>query len=174
MTERSTAGVRIFAFGIVVGLLTATFLIGVAGLVLVQRGITVPISRETMINELTAQAEAALQTAIPQMLAQARGQMPQIVKEQVRSGLGEMSLEIANYQVKLPAAVVSRIDGFLQATVTSAFGELLRGLEANAGQALSHDQVRLQAVHWADGLDGKRFVVETRLRISIPVSIRLD
>ncbi len=165
--------VRIFAFGVVTGLVLTVLSLGGVGLIVLRGGVTVPVSRERFIDQLTTEVGIAMQSAMPKMLVQAREQMPLTVKEQVRSGLGEMSLEIANYQIRLPQAVVSRIDGYLQSTVTAAFEELLRGLETSAGVVFTEDQLRPQVAHWANSLDGKSLAVEVAPQIRLPVTIRL-
>ncbi len=173
MTQRSTSGVKIFVFGLVTGLIAVTLLLGAAGLVMVRRGVTVSVDRYEVIDELTTQASTVIGSAIPEMLAQTRKRVPQIVQEQVRSGLGEMSLEIASYQVRLPAAVVTSIDGYLQSTVTAAFSELLNSLESTAVAPLTGDQLRHQVAQWVESLHGRSFPVKAA-RITVPVTIRLE
>lgn len=173
MRQCSTAGVKIFVFGLIMGLVISTLLVALVGVGFLRRGVTIPIDREYLIDELTTQASNAMQTAIPGLLAQARLQLPQTVNQQVRSGLGEMSLGIANYEVKLPAAVVSRIDSYLQSNVIIAFGTLLDGLGTAAAQAVTKDQLLTQAAAWADSLQGRRFEVEVLWGIKVPMIVML-
>lgn len=174
MTQRSGTGVKIFAFGVATGLIFTTLVVGIGAFILLQKGVIISLDRATMIDQLTVQAGLTLRTAIPEMLVQAREQLPRTVKERVSSGLGEMSLEIASYQIRLPPVVVNRIDDYLQSTVTAVFAELLNGLESSAYQAITDEQLRLQASKWAESLQGMRFPVEVAWRITIPVTLRLD
>lgn len=168
-------GRRNFIWGICLGLGLGIGLCLLAAFLLTLRGVTVYVKAGPLARALSYEAQERLKANLPALLGEARGQVPELVRPELRRRLSGATIEFYGVSIAVPPESLGGLETYLVGLVEQTVGRVLEGMGARlvAGDGKIPLEALLEAA-LREGLDGQTFMLKLPGRLSIPVTVILE
>jgi len=144
-----------------------------AAFLLASSGVAVTLDSAKIANLVREQVVSEANKNLPQLIENARVEIPGIVEAQMRKQIISDRMEIAGFVFRVPDELLGQLRQSMQANVEKAAGEILSGIDtAQVAQQLGDDVYHLVRQSLAQEVHGSIFEVLVFGRF--PLQIRLQ
>ncbi|MDW7650611.1 MAG: hypothetical protein SCK29_00345 [Bacillota bacterium] len=139
------------------------------------QGVTVSLNSDDMALLVRDRISQQARADLPQMIAGAKAEIPEIVAREMEGQLKSDRMEIAGFVFRMPEELTAQLQKNIQSNVENATGKILDGIDtATLAEKFGEDAYQMVKHSMQDEFNNQSFQVLLFNRIPLNVRIQME